>query len=57
MDHAKNVDKHIDILSKQTVGGECVHLRNGMLALLEVLNAMLVVGVVVELQSSFKKLI
>ncbi len=54
VDHAKNVDKHIDLLSKQTVGGEYVQLlrsRNGMmLALLEVEYAILVV-VDVELQS------
>ncbi len=54
VDHAKNVDKHIDLLSKKTVGGEYVQLlrsRNGtMLALLEVEYAILVV-VDIELQS------
>ncbi len=54
VNHTKNVDKHIDILSKQTVGGECVQrlrLRNGMmLALLEVVYVTLV-AVIVKLQS------
>ncbi len=54
VNHSKNIDKHIDILSKQTVGGECVQqlrLGNGiMLALLEVVYVVLV-AVVVELQS------